>query len=193
MSSKPGGMQQGLERALSLEIARVTERAAVAAARLRGRGAEKKSDQAAVDAMRRELSMLADRRHGRHRRRRDGRGADAVHRREGRHQARPEGRYRRRSAGRHDAVRQEHARRHRDAGDGRARHAPARARYLHGQDRDRPRLSEWRRRSRRAGRRQYPQARQGQGRQAGGDHRDDPRSAAARRPDRRGAQGRRRR
>ena len=37
----------------------MTERAAVAAARLRGRGAEKKSDQAAVDAMRRELSGLA--------------------------------------------------------------------------------------------------------------------------------------
>jgi len=48
-----------IERALSLEIARVTERAAVAAARLRGRGAEKQSDQAAVDAMRRELSNLA--------------------------------------------------------------------------------------------------------------------------------------
>jgi fructose-1,6-bisphosphatase II / sedoheptulose-1,7-bisphosphatase len=47
-----------LERALSIEIARVTERAAVAAARLRGRGAEKKSDQAAVDAMRRELGKL---------------------------------------------------------------------------------------------------------------------------------------
>src|ERR1700685_3812519 len=47
-----------LERALSIEIARVTERAAVAAARLRGRGAEKKSDQAAVDAMRRELGNL---------------------------------------------------------------------------------------------------------------------------------------
>jgi fructose-1,6-bisphosphatase II / sedoheptulose-1,7-bisphosphatase len=49
---------QAIERILSLEIARVTERAAVAAARLRGRGAEKKSDQAAVDAMRRELSIL---------------------------------------------------------------------------------------------------------------------------------------
>src|ERR1700719_1587409 len=47
-----------LERVLSIEIARVTERAAVAAARLRGRGAEKKSDQAAVDAMRRELGNL---------------------------------------------------------------------------------------------------------------------------------------
>jgi fructose-1,6-bisphosphatase II / sedoheptulose-1,7-bisphosphatase len=47
-----------LERVLSLEIVRVTERAAVAAARLRGRGAEKQSDQAAVDAMRRELASL---------------------------------------------------------------------------------------------------------------------------------------
>jgi fructose-1,6-bisphosphatase II / sedoheptulose-1,7-bisphosphatase len=59
MSSNPGRTQQDLERALSLEIARVTERAAVAAARLRGRGLEKKSDGAAVDAMRRELGMLA--------------------------------------------------------------------------------------------------------------------------------------
>jgi fructose-1,6-bisphosphatase II / sedoheptulose-1,7-bisphosphatase len=55
----PSKSQQVLDRVLSLEIARVTERAAVAAARLRGRGAEKKSDQAAVDAMRRELSSLA--------------------------------------------------------------------------------------------------------------------------------------
>src|SRR5262245_23859698 len=53
------GRHTGLGRALSLEIVRVTERAAVAAARLRGRGAEKMSDQAAVDAMRRELSELA--------------------------------------------------------------------------------------------------------------------------------------
>ncbi|MGA8359516.1 MAG: class II fructose-bisphosphatase [Xanthobacteraceae bacterium] len=59
MSSNPGRTQQDLERALSLEIARVTERAAVAAARLRGRGLEKKSDGAAVDAMRRELGGLA--------------------------------------------------------------------------------------------------------------------------------------
>ncbi len=59
MSSKSGRPQQAIERVLSLEIVRVTERAAVAAARLRGRGAEKKSDQAAVDAMRRELSGLA--------------------------------------------------------------------------------------------------------------------------------------
>ena len=59
MSSKPLPHEAKLERALSLEIVRVTERAAVAAAGLRGRGAEKKSDQAAVDAMRRELSGLA--------------------------------------------------------------------------------------------------------------------------------------
>ena len=55
----PSKSQQVLDRALSLEIVRVTERAAVAAARLRGRGLEKKSDGAAVDAMRRELSSLA--------------------------------------------------------------------------------------------------------------------------------------
>ncbi len=59
MASKAGRQQQAIERVLSLEIVRVTERAAVAAARLRGRGAEKKSDQAAVDAMRRELNGLA--------------------------------------------------------------------------------------------------------------------------------------
>src|SRR5881398_97796 len=49
---------QMLERILSLEIVRVTERAAVSAARLRGRGDEKAADQAAVDAMRRELNNL---------------------------------------------------------------------------------------------------------------------------------------
>ncbi len=47
-----------LERILTLEIVRVTERAAVSAARLRGLGQEKASDQAAVDAMRRELNRL---------------------------------------------------------------------------------------------------------------------------------------
>ncbi len=58
MASITVPVNQVLERALSIEIVRVTERAAVAAARLRGRGAEKKSDQAAVDAMRRELGGL---------------------------------------------------------------------------------------------------------------------------------------
>src|SRR5271170_6036300 len=47
-----------LERILAMEIVRVTERAAVNAARLRGRGDEKGADQAAVDAMRRELNKL---------------------------------------------------------------------------------------------------------------------------------------
>jgi len=50
--------QHALERILSLEIVRVTERAAVSAARLRGHGKDKASDQAAVDAMRRELNKL---------------------------------------------------------------------------------------------------------------------------------------
>lgn len=48
----------GLDRILTLELVRVTERAAVAAARLRGRGDEKAADQAAVDAMRAELNRL---------------------------------------------------------------------------------------------------------------------------------------
>ena len=48
-----------LHRMLTLEIARVTEAAAIAAARLRGRGDEMAADQAAVDAMRRELNRLA--------------------------------------------------------------------------------------------------------------------------------------
>ena len=47
-----------IERVLSIEIVRVTERAAVSAARLRGRGDEMAADQAAVDAMRRELNKL---------------------------------------------------------------------------------------------------------------------------------------
>ena len=47
-----------MERVLTIEIVRVTERAAVSAARLRGHGKSKASDQAAVDAMRRELNKL---------------------------------------------------------------------------------------------------------------------------------------
>ena len=49
---------QIIERILTLELVRVTERAAVASARLRGRGNERAADQAAVDAMRRELNKL---------------------------------------------------------------------------------------------------------------------------------------
>ena len=49
---------QALERILTLELVRVTERAAVSAAALRGRGNDKAADQAAVDAMRRELNKL---------------------------------------------------------------------------------------------------------------------------------------
>ncbi len=49
---------QLIERILTLELVRVTERAAVSSARLRGRGNEKAADQAAVDAMRRELNKL---------------------------------------------------------------------------------------------------------------------------------------
>jgi fructose-1,6-bisphosphatase II / sedoheptulose-1,7-bisphosphatase len=52
------GSRSELDRVLTLELARVTERAAVAAARLRGRGDEVAADQAAVDAMRKELNAL---------------------------------------------------------------------------------------------------------------------------------------
>ncbi|HZP20314.1 MAG TPA: class II fructose-bisphosphatase [Bauldia sp.] len=47
-----------LDRVLALELARVSEAAAVAAARHRGRGDEHAADQAAVDAMRSELNRL---------------------------------------------------------------------------------------------------------------------------------------
>jgi fructose-1,6-bisphosphatase II / sedoheptulose-1,7-bisphosphatase len=53
--NEPGG---GLDRVLVLEVARVTEAAAIGAARLRGRGDEKAADGAAVEAMRRELAKI---------------------------------------------------------------------------------------------------------------------------------------
>ncbi|HWN52417.1 MAG TPA: class II fructose-bisphosphatase [Xanthobacteraceae bacterium] len=59
MSSSQSKSSLPLDRILSLEIARVTERAAVAAAKLCGRGNEKAADQAAVDAMRREMNNLS--------------------------------------------------------------------------------------------------------------------------------------
>lgn len=46
------------DRMLSLGLARVSEQAAIAAAKLIGRGDEKAADQAAVDAMRTQLNML---------------------------------------------------------------------------------------------------------------------------------------
>jgi fructose-1,6-bisphosphatase II / sedoheptulose-1,7-bisphosphatase len=49
-----------LNRMLTIEIARVTEAAAVAAARWRGRGDEKLADQAAVDAMRQALNAIVE-------------------------------------------------------------------------------------------------------------------------------------
>ena len=58
MTFMPKNPQAGLDRILTLELVRVTERAAVGAARLRGRGDEKAADQAAVDAMRSELNRL---------------------------------------------------------------------------------------------------------------------------------------
>jgi fructose-1,6-bisphosphatase II / sedoheptulose-1,7-bisphosphatase len=53
-SNRPGSLTQSL----SLDVVRVTEAAAVAAARFRGRGDEKAADNAAMDAMRAELNHL---------------------------------------------------------------------------------------------------------------------------------------
>jgi fructose-1,6-bisphosphatase II / sedoheptulose-1,7-bisphosphatase len=47
-----------LNRILSIEIARVTEAAAIAAAAYRGRGEERQADQVAVDAMRSALNRI---------------------------------------------------------------------------------------------------------------------------------------
>lgn len=47
-----------IDRMLTLEIVRVTEQAAIAAANVRGRGDERLADQAAVEAMRTELNRL---------------------------------------------------------------------------------------------------------------------------------------
>ena len=57
-SASPVLASHVLDRVLVLEMVRVTEAAAIAAARLIGRGDEKAADQAAVDAMRRELNRL---------------------------------------------------------------------------------------------------------------------------------------
>jgi len=58
MAKDNGNGGNWLDRVLVLEVARVTE-AAIAAARLRGRGNEKAADKAAVDAMRRELGRVS--------------------------------------------------------------------------------------------------------------------------------------
>ncbi len=47
-----------LDRILTLEVVRVTERTAMAAAKMRGHGDERRADQVAVDAMRAELNQL---------------------------------------------------------------------------------------------------------------------------------------
>ena len=56
MPNKP--KTEGLDRVLVLEVARVTEVAAIAAARWRGKGKNKAADKAAVDAMRAELGRV---------------------------------------------------------------------------------------------------------------------------------------
>jgi hypothetical protein len=52
------GEADAIDRMLTLEIVRVTEQAAIAAAHVRGRGDERLADKAAVVAMRAELNRL---------------------------------------------------------------------------------------------------------------------------------------
>jgi fructose-1,6-bisphosphatase II / sedoheptulose-1,7-bisphosphatase len=58
MSDAPAKAQEFHDRLLSLGLARVSEAAALASARLVGRGDEKAADQAAVNAMREQLNLL---------------------------------------------------------------------------------------------------------------------------------------
>ena len=58
-TTKAESSKGGLDRVLVLEIARVTEAAAIASARFRGKGNAKGADKAAVDAMRKELNKIA--------------------------------------------------------------------------------------------------------------------------------------
>ncbi|MEL6966695.1 MAG: fructose-bisphosphatase class II, partial [Pseudomonadota bacterium] len=58
MSTASSADASRLDRMLTMEMARVVEAAAVAAAYERGKGDEKRADQVAVDAMRRELNNL---------------------------------------------------------------------------------------------------------------------------------------
>ena len=57
-ASFAAAQRETMDRVVSIEIVRVTERTAVAAAQWRGRGNEKAADQAAVEAMWRELNRL---------------------------------------------------------------------------------------------------------------------------------------
>ena len=115
-SASPRGSSEPMaanrpDRNLALELVRVTEAAALAAARLVGMGDKEAADQAAVDAMRLVLDTRAHGRRRRHRRGREGRGADALQRRAHRRRLAAGGRHRGRPARGHDADGQGHAER----------------------------------------------------------------------------------
>jgi fructose-1,6-bisphosphatase II / sedoheptulose-1,7-bisphosphatase len=58
-SKPPGRLPPAIDRTLTLELVRVTEHAAMAAAAWRGKGDEKAADRAAVESMRDELTRIA--------------------------------------------------------------------------------------------------------------------------------------
>ena len=180
-----------MDRNLALEGVRITEAAALASARLMGRGDRHAADQAATEAMRGAFDDLDVERRGGDRGGGEGRGPDALRRgarRPGRRR-RPGGRDRRRPARGHEALRHRRRQRHQRHRHGAEGLAAAGARHLHGEDRGRPG------RPRRggpdpAGRRQ-PARRGRRPRQVRrGPDRGDPRPAPARAAHPGGARGR---
>ena len=145
VESAAGRMQddrEAMDRVLTLELVRVTERAAVAAAMVRGRGDEKLADQAAVDAMRDRAQPARRARPHRDRRGRARRGADALCRRGGRHRRGAGGRYRASIRWTGTTICAKNLPNSLVGDRGRhARRAAQRARRLHGEDRHRARLS----------------------------------------------------
>ena len=129
-----------VDRNLALEVVRVTEAAALSAARFVGLGDRDGADRAAVEAMRRTFGYM-------HIRGRSSSARASVTRRQCSTSAsrsataipRAGDRHRRRSAGGDEPVRQRTQRRARGRRDGRAGPVPERARHLHEQDRGRAR------------------------------------------------------
>ena len=97
MATRPRDLGTPIDRNLALELVRVTEGAAMAAARHMGRNQKEMADQAAVELDAAEPRLRRHGRRRRHRRGREGRGADALYRRAGRQRQPAFGRRRRRS------------------------------------------------------------------------------------------------
>ena len=156
---------QSPDRNLALELVRVTEAAAMAAARWVGRGDKNGADAVAVNAMRVMISTIGMDGDRGDRRGREGQRPDALQRRAGRRRHRPRVRRRGRPDRRHHADRQGDEQRGRGAGGLAARLdvRPVRG-VLHGEAGHRARGRRGRRHPLPGGR-EHPPGRQGQGHQ----------------------------